>query len=256
MRLDVFLYEKNKTVSRSRAKELIEKGAIKINGKTILKPSFEVPDDMSENLLEIAVNTDKYVSRGGYKLEGAILSFFIDVDGKVALDIGASTGGFTDCLLKNGAKKVYAVDSGKNQLVDSLRVDNRVVVYENYNARYMKKSDFADAIDIVVMDVSFISQTLIIPQIVDVLSIGGELVSLIKPQFEVGRANVGKNGIVKSEKARKFAIDNVCKVASQYGLLLYKCIESPIKGGDGNIEFLAYFKKELNNEEHTFDSQR
>ncbi len=254
MRLDVFLYEKNKTASRSRAKELIEKGAVSVDGKVISKPSFEISDDASEDLVEIAVNTDKYVSRGGYKLEGALLAFSLDVRDKIALDVGASTGGFTDCLLKNGAKKVYAVDSGKNQLVESLRRDDRVVVYENYNARYMKKEDFSDAIDIVVMDVSFISQTLILPQIADVLSLGGELVSLIKPQFEVGRANVGKNGIVKSEKARKNAVDNVCNNASKLGLRLYKCIESPIKGGDGNIEFLAYFKKELNNEEHNFNA--
>ena len=247
MRLDVFLYEKNKTASRSRAKELIEKGAVSVNGKVISKPSFEIPEDASDDVVEIAVNTDKYVSRGGYKLEGALLSFSLDVKGKVALDVGASTGGFTDCLLKNGAKMVYAVDSGKNQLVDSLRHDDRVVVYENYNARYMEKTDFSETIDIVVMDVSFISQTLILPRIADVLSLNGELVSLIKPQFEVGRANIGKNGIVKSEKTRKNAIDNVCSVASELGLKLYKCIESPIKGGDGNIEFLAYFKKELNN---------
>ncbi len=254
MRLDVFLYEKNKTVSRSRAKELIEKGAVLLNGKVILKPSYEISEDTSCESVEIAINTDKYVSRGGYKLEGAFLAFSLNVVDKIALDVGASTGGFTDCLLKNGAKKVYAVDSGKNQLVDSLRRDERVEVYENYNARYMKKADFDDDIQITVMDVSFISQTLILPQIADVLSDGGELVSLIKPQFEVGRANIGKNGIVKSEKARKAAIDNVCAVASEYGLRLRRLIESPIKGGDGNVEFLAYFKKELNDEKHTSDA--
>lgn len=243
MRLDVFLYENGMASSRSRAKELIEKGAVSFNGKMIVKPSYDLPHDTSAELITISQTMDKYVSRGGYKLESAIDKFSIDVSERIALDVGASTGGFTDCLLQNGARKVYAVDSGKGQLVDKLKKDSRVVVYENYNARYMKKCDFADQIELVTIDVSFISQTLIIPSISEILKKDGDFIALIKPQFEVGKANVGKNGIVKDESLRKMAVENVCNVARQYGFSLQDVIVSPIKGGDGNIEFLAYFKR-------------
>ena len=243
MRLDVFLYESKKTISRSRAKELIEKGAVSINGQKVLKPSFAIDENFCVDCITIDSDEDMYVSRGGYKLAAALRNFGVDVSEVVALDIGASTGGFTDCLLKNGAKKVYAVDSGKGQLSMQLLQDNRVVSIENYNARYMKREDFSDEIEVAVMDVSFISQTLIIPSLADVLSHSGVFISLIKPQFEVGKSNVGKNGIVKSDKARREAVENVCNFAKMHGLELQGVIESPIKGGDGNIEFLACFKR-------------
>ncbi len=243
MRIDLFLYESKLTPSRSRAKELIEKGAVSYCGKVITKPSFDLSPDASIDDVKIQLDMDKYVSRGGYKLEGALAEFDIDVSGCVALDVGASTGGFTDCLLQNGARRVFAVDSGRGQLADKLKNDTRVVLFENYNARYMKGSDFDERIDVVVMDVSFISQSLIIPSIADVLSDGGDFVSLIKPQFEVGKVNVGKNGIVKDEKARRQAVENVCRTAEQYGFSIEKVIASPIKGGDGNIEYLAHFKR-------------
>ena len=243
MRIDVFLCESKMTPSRSHAKELIEKGAVCYCGKVITKPSFNLLPDASIDDIKIALDMDKYVSRGGYKLEGALTEFDIDVSGCVALDVGASTGGFTDCLLQNGARRVFAVDSGKGQLADKLKNDTRVALFENYNARYMKRSDFNDRIDVVTMDVSFISQSLIIPSIADVLSDGGDFVSLIKPQFEVGKANVGKNGIVKDEKVRRRAVENVCRTAEQCGFSTERVIASPIKGGDGNIEYLAHFKR-------------
>ncbi len=243
MRIDVFLVEKGLVSSRSRAKELIEKGAVSVFKKTVTKPSFDVSDNITENDIKIDQNENKYVSRGGYKLEALLNAFFIDVKDKIALDIGASTGGFTDCLLKHGAKKVFAVDSGTAQLSPQLCDDERVVSIENYNARYLDKKDFTDNFDIVTIDVSFISQTLIIPKIAELLSCGASFLSLIKPQFEVGKEYIGKKGIVKDERARDFAVKKVCDLACGMGFELQGTIESPICGGDGNIEYLAYFKR-------------
>ncbi len=243
MRIDVFLTENGIVPSRSRAKELLQKGAIRLCDKVITKPSYEVPNSVTPSDVTVDEEENKYVGRGGYKLEAALNTFDFDVKGKVALDIGASTGGFTDCLLKNGAKRVYAVDSGTAQLHKSLLDDERVVSIENYNARYLDKKDFSDVIDLVTIDVSFISQTLIIPKIAEVLPVGASFISLIKPQFEVGKEYIGKKGIVKDEKARKSAVKKVCDFACSFGFELVSVIPSPIFGGDGNIEFLAYFKR-------------
>ena len=243
MRLDVYMVEKEIVDTRSKAKKLIENGAVSFDGKTITKASYEMPEDFDPDKIVLDEAQNKYVSRGGYKLEAAIKSFEISCDGKVALDIGASTGGFTDCLLTNGVCRVYAVDSGTAQLNPRIAKDDRVVSIENYNARFMKKDDFDESIDLIVMDVSFISQTLILPRIASVLQKDGELVSLIKPQFEVGKDLVGKKGIVKDEKARQLAIKKVCDLAQELNFKLLGIIQSPIKGGDGNIEFLAYFKR-------------
>lgn len=237
------MFEREIVVSRSRAKELIQNGAVSLDGKIVRKPSYEIPDDFEPTKITIDEAQNKYVSRGGYKLEGAITHFHLDCKGKVSLDVGASTGGFTDCLLAYNARKVYAVDSGTAQLSPKLLLDERVVSIENYNARFMKKEDFADKIDLVVIDVSFISQTLILPQIASLLEKEGELVSLIKPQFEVGRDCVGKKGVVKDEKARQAAIKKVCDFAHELNFELMGIMKSPIEGGDGNIEYLAYFKK-------------
>lgn len=237
------MFEKEIAVSRSRAKELIQNGAVSLDGKIVRKPSYEIPDDFEPTKITIDEAQNKYVSRGGYKLEGAITHFHLDCKGKVSLDVGASTGGFTDCLLAYNARKVYAVDSGTAQLSPKLLLDERVVSIENYNARFMKKEDFADKIDLVVIDVSFISQTLILPQIASLLEKEGELVSLIKPQFEVGRDCVGKKGVVKDENARQAAIKKVCDFAHELNFELMGIMKSPIEGGDGNIEYLAYFKK-------------
>ena len=243
MRLDVYMVKKEIVDSRSRAKELIENGAVSLDGKIITKASYEISEEFDFHRISLDEAQNKYVSRGGYKLEAAIMSFKIDCKGKAALDVGASTGGFTDCLLANNIRKVYAVDSGTAQLSPKIAKDERVISFENYNARFMKKEDFDEKIDLVVMDVSFISQTLILPQISSVLQKGGELVSLIKPQFEVGKELVGKKGIVKEEKARQTAIKKVCDFAKELNFELLGIIQSPIRGGDGNIEFLAHFKR-------------
>lgn len=241
MRADVFLFEKGFAKSRARARVFIESGNVTINGKTVLKPSEQI-DESVENIVLISAE-ERYVSRGGLKLEKALNVFKIDVSGKCCLDVGASTGGFTDCLLKHGASKVYAVDSGSGQLVPELINDERVVNIEKYNARNLKKGDFSVSIDTVVIDVSFISQTLIIPGIADVLYDGGIFVSLIKPQFEAGRGSVGKNGIVKDKKDRLFAAKRVIECAESFGFGCFGFDVSPIQGGNGNIEYIAAFEK-------------
>ena len=227
--------------SRTEAKNLILEGAVTVSGKVVIKPAYEV-DENSEKI-EIDRLAKKFASRAGMKLEAALEEFNISVSGKTAVDVGASSGGFTDCMLKRGCLKVFAVDSGYGQLVTSLREDDRVVVYENYNARYMKREDFSSIPDIAVMDVSFISATYIIPAIKEVLEPGGDFVCLIKPQFEVGKPKIGKGGVVKNEKVRKEAVDKVVLFALSCGFELKGVIQSPIAGGDGNIEYLAYFRK-------------
>lgn len=242
MRLDVYLTEKGFVQSRTEAKNFIIGGAVCYNGKMITKPSYDIADDAEGVAVDKSVK--KYVSRGGYKLEGALREFCISVDGRLALDVGASSGGFTDCLLQNGAKHVISVDSGSNQIADSLRADGRVTVIENYNARYMKSEDFTYEPNLAVMDVSFISATYIMPALYSVLAEGADFVCLIKPQFEVGRALLGKGGIVKEEKARIAAVNKVADFGKNLGFKLVAVINSPIQGGDGNIEYLAHFRKE------------
>lgn len=241
MRVDVYLTDNGYAKSRSAAQSLISADAVIINGKKVVKPSEQI-DENSANTVEIT-QTQKYVGRGGYKLEFALERFSVDVTDMTAVDVGASTGGFTDCLLQNGVKKVFAVDSGEGQLDSSLVSDPRVVNIEKYNARNMKKNDFDEKIDIAVMDVSFISQTLIIPSLASVLDDGAWLVSLIKPQFEVGKSAVGKKGIVKNPKDRISAVKAVVSFAESFGFGCLGVTESVITGGDGNIEYVAVFKK-------------
>lgn len=239
MRLDQFLTENGYAETRTKAKNLIESGSVNVNGRLIMKSAFDVSDAD-----EIICRTDlicPYVSRGGLKLEGALREFGIDVTGAICLDIGASSGGFTDCLLKHGASKVFAVDSGSGQLHKSLQGDSRVISLENVNARYLSEKEIPEKADITVMDVSFISQTKLYPAIIPLMKENGIFISLIKPQFEVGRSGVGKGGIVRDEKKRREAVENVIAVASSFGLKNIKTVLSPIKGGDGNTEFLAYF---------------
>ena len=239
MRLDVYLTEHGMVSSRTEAKGFITDSAVKVNGKVITKPAFDVLEDA---VVEIDKSSKKYVGRGGMKLEAAIAAFGISVEGKKAIDIGASSGGFTDCLLQNGAASVIALDSGTAQLVEKLRKDARVVSIENYNARYMVAEDLPYVPDLCVMDVSFISATYIIPAIRRVLAPMSDFICLIKPQFEVGKSGLGKGGIVKNAKLRRDAVDKVVKFAEENGFKCQKLIESPIIGGDGNIEFLAYFQ--------------
>lgn len=240
MRLDVYLADSSMVDSRTDAKNFILAGAVSVDGKIIKKPSYDVVG--CENI-SVDKSGKKYVSRGGLKLEAALDAFSIDPSGVTAIDVGASSGGFTDCLLKRGAERVLAVDSGSGQLVDSIRYDERVVVYENFNARYMTSADFDFTPDFAVMDVSFISAKLIIPAVNSVLAPNGQFVCLIKPQFEVGRSGLNKKGIVKTESLRKKAVDEVVESASLCGFKIFGLIESPIAGGDGNIEYLAYFRK-------------
>ena len=241
MRLDLYISEKGLARSRTEAKNLIESGAVSVSGKTVTKPSYPV-EDGEEVFVE--QEKSKYVSRGGYKLEGALDAFSIDVKDRLCLDIGASSGGFTDCLLSRGARAVTAVDSGRDQIAEKLRQNSRVSVIESYNARYMKREDFSYIPTLVVMDVSFISATYIIEPLSECVEVGCDFVCLIKPQFEVGRSNIGKGGIVKDRAARKMACDKVIAFAASRGFSLLGLIESPILGGDGNTEYLAHFKKE------------
>ena len=240
-RLDQALLTRGLAESRSKAKAAIEAGAVTVNGKSVLKPAFSVEDGD-----EVSVATEQvcpYVSRGGLKLEHALNAFKISPNGKTAIDVGSSTGGFTDCLLQRGAIRVYAVDSGRMQLAEKLTEDPRVTVMEKYNARFLKREDFDILPELAVMDVSFISQALLHEPLCNILKTGADFITLIKPQFECGRAALNKKGIVKDEKERLFAIEKVCKSAESYGFLHIATVKSPISGGDGNIEYLAHFRK-------------
>ncbi len=241
MRADLFLSEFGYAKSRQNAKTLIEGGKVTLDGKVLTKASEQI-DENAGHTVEII--KEKYVCRGGYKLEAALDAFSGQIcpSGAVCIDIGASTGGFTDCLLQRGAARVYAVDSGHGQLDASLAENEKVINIEGYNARNLRSEDFDERADLAVMDVSFISQTLILPSISNVLRRGGVLVSLIKPQFEVGREGVGKNGIVKNIKKRDESVLRVIDFAQRCGFKLLGKMESPIKGGDGNTEFLAVFR--------------
>jgi 23S rRNA (cytidine1920-2'-O)/16S rRNA (cytidine1409-2'-O)-methyltransferase len=241
MRLDVYLADNGLVDSRTDAKKFIIAGSVKVNGVSVTKPAFDV--DGAEEIT-VDKSSKKYVSRGGLKLEGALDSFGINTEGVYAIDIGASSGGFTDCLLKRGAMHVIAVDSGSGQMVESLRADPRVTVIENFNARYMSPSDFEYTPTLAVMDVSFISAKHIIPAVASILSDDGEYVCLIKPQFEVGRENIGSGGVVRNEKARLACLETLSEAAQKWGLEMKDSILSPITGGDGNTEYLALFEKQ------------
>lgn len=239
MRLDLYLSGNGLAPSRGKAKYLIESGAVRVDGRTVYKPAFEI----TGGNVEVSEAPElRYVSRGGLKLEAALDAFGIDVSGLRAVDIGASTGGFTDCLLSRGVREVCAVDSGREQLSPRLRSDGRVVSLESFNARTLTEGDIGGLCDIAVMDVSFISQTLLYPAVCRVLSDGGLFISLIKPQFEAGRAAVGKNGVVKDERARRESVERCVAAAAELGLANIGVIDSPIAGGDGNREYLAAFR--------------
>lgn len=241
MRIDIFLAEKGLANSRSEAKQLLKAGAVVIDGEVITKPSFKV-DGLEEKVI-VDRSSIRYVSRGGLKLDGALCAFSATPKGKLCIDVGASTGGFTDCLLQHGAKHVLAVDSGSDQLVKSIRQDKRVTVFERFNARYMKPSHFPYRPNFAVMDVSFISSTLLFESLYNVLDVEADFICLVKPQFEVGRTALGKGGIVKDEKARNKALSDVVAFAKNIGFTAKGAMVSPITGGDGNIEFLVHFKK-------------
>ena len=231
--------EKGLAVSRAKAQEMLKAGDVLVDGIPVEKPSFEVSPEMTVSVNENPLQ--RYVGRGGLKLEAALDAFGLSPFGQIALDVGASSGGFTDCLLRRGASFVYAVDAGSGQLHPSLLADARVCSMENTNARTLKASFFDKTPTFAVMDVSFISQTLILPALLSSMTKGGVLVSLIKPQFELGRDALTKKGIVKSEKLAKTAEARVCDYARSIGFRLIGSVPSPIRGGDGNLEFLAAF---------------
>lgn len=240
MRLDIYLTQNRFTDSRSKSKVIIDAGRVSVNGKTITKSSYDICDG---DKIEVSPSdTTEYVGRGGIKLEKALEAFDISPSGLVCADIGASTGGFTECLLNSGAKKVYAVDSGKNQLAIKLRNDKRVVSMEGTNARTLDENSFEEKVSLVVMDVSFISQTLLYPAIKRIINTDCDIVTLVKPQFEAGKENIGKHGIVKDEKIRKKVLENVIESAKSFGFTYIEHTESPIKGGDGNTEYLLHLK--------------
>ena len=247
MRIDVYLSDTGILSSRTEAKKFIDEGAVFVDGVQITKPSFDITG--LEDKIYVDRSVKKYVSRGGIKLKGALSAFNVCVSGRKCLDIGASSGGFTDCLLQEGAEHVIAVDSGSGQIVNSLRIDKRVTVKENYNARYMSIGDLEYSPELAVMDVSFISATYIIPSVYEVLAEDGEFICLIKPQFEVGKHGLGKGGIVRDSKVRDSAVDKVVKFAENRGFTVQSVIQSPIKGGDGNVEFLAHFIKRKETEQ-------
>lgn len=249
MRADSFLTVYGYAESRTRAARLISEGKVLVDGKTVKKASEEIWGE--EHTVEIT-EEDKYVSRGGLKLEAALDAFCIDVAGKKCIDVGASTGGFTDCLLQRGAASVHCIDSGRDQLHARIASDERVVNIEGYNARELSREDFG-LFDIAVMDVSFISQTLIHGGVAGVLEEEGVFISLIKPQFEAGKQALGKKGIVKDARDREAAILRVLESAELHGLRAVGLICSPIEGGDGNREYLACFMKTGGQQEKKID---
>lgn len=227
--------------SRQRARTLIESGCVTVDGRVISKPAFPISD--GEHAVEVRDEIG-YVGRGGLKLAAALEAFGIDVKGVFALDIGASTGGFTDCLLQRGAASVCAVDAGAGQLAEKLIHDARVCSLEHTNARDLTLDDIGGRhADLAVMDVSFISATYILPRIAALLTPNGDAVILIKPQFEVGREMIGKGGIVKERRAHRYAIERVLASGRALGLAPIGLIPSPITGGDGNREFLVHFTR-------------
>jgi len=242
-RVDKLLVARGLAESRTKAQAMVMAGVVLVNEQRINKPSDLVAPDAGIRIKGGDDPATRYVGRGGLKLEAALREFEINVDGLTCLDVGASTGGFTDCLLQHGARKVIAIDVGHNQIDWRLRTDPRVEVREGVNARYLKPDDFPTTFELVVMDVSFISATKIIPAIVPVLSDTGRLITLIKPQFEVGRGEVGKGGIVRDPEKHERVIDQVNRAAQELGLEGRGVIESPIHGAEGNVEFLALYEK-------------
>ena len=239
-RLDVLLVEKGYAPSREKAKAIIMSGNVYVNGQKEDKAGTMFPENCP---LEVRGSTLKYVSRGGLKLEKAMTVWELSLAGKTCMDIGASTGGFTDCMLANGAAKVYAVDVGHGQLAWKLRNDPRVVCMEQTNFRYMQRGDIQEELDFASVDVSFISLTKILIPARNLLGAGGEMVCLIKPQFEADRETVGKNGVVRDPQVHREVISRILDYCDIIGFEVLGIDYSPIRGPEGNIEYLAHLKK-------------
>lgn len=255
-RLDIYMVKCGITTSRERAKELISKGGVLVDGAPAKKAGQTVDENVKVTL---CIEENPYVSRGGLKLDKAISEFSLSLEGKTAMDIGASTGGFTHCMLLSGAKKVYAVDVGKDQLHESLKKDSRVINLEKTNIRTMDES-LAEPVDFISIDVSFISLTLVLPSALRFLKPGGQIAALIKPQFEAGKSALNKKGVVKDAKIHLSVINSVIEFAENAGLYTMGLTFSPVRGPEGNIEYLLLLsdeaKKEVNPEAVVQESHR
>jgi len=240
-RLDLLVVERDLAESRARAQRLIMAGLVRVDGQPSTKPGHSYKDDVH---IEVS-STPRFVSRGGDKLEAAFVAWGLDVDGLVCVDVGASTGGFTDCMLSHGASRVYALDVGKGQLDWKLRNDPRVVVMEGINARYLPASALPEPAGFAAVDVSFISLTLVLPAVITVLSGLAELVTLVKPQFEAGREQVQRGGVVRDEAVRMDVVERIRSFGTEeLGLRWCGSMDSPVRGPAGNIEVLVHWKVE------------
>ncbi len=240
-RIDKLLVERGLAQSRTKAQALVMAGVVIVDEQLVRKPSESFLPEATIRIKNADDPASRYVGRGGLKLEAALREFQIDVTGLTCLDVGASTGGFTDCLLQNGASKVVAVDVGHNQLDWKLRSDSRVELREGINARYLKPEDFDQKFDLATIDVAFISAAMILPAVVPLLARQGRIITLIKPQFEVGKGEVGKGGIVTDPAQHQRVVDEVNRAAEELGLRVCGVIRSPIRGAEGNVEFLALY---------------
>ena len=236
-RIDLLLVQRGLAVSRERARSLILAGKVVCNDQLVDKAGSRIDCDAE---IRLKGEDIPFVGRGGLKLESALEAFAVDVKGLVAIDIGASTGGFSDCLLKRGARLIYALDVGYGQLAWSLRCDDRLVVMERTNIRNSVKSDFSEPLELAVIDLSFISLTKVLPVVTTLLPAQAPVIALVKPQFEVGKGEVGKGGIVRDDEKRTAALNNVCAFAEANGFIHHQTITSPISGQKGNIEYLIY----------------
>lgn len=239
LRIDQWLVQRGLVASRERAGELIRKGGVQVNGKVITKPGIKFDDSAQVDLLEAPF---PWVSRGALKLLSALEQFKVSATDRTCLDVGASTGGFTEVLLHHGAKKVFALDAGTDQLAERLRGDERIVSIEQQNIRTAPDDLLGEAVSLVVIDVSFISLKLILPELGRFLSPSADVVALVKPQFEVGAAHLGRGGIVRNEKRRIQAVNDVVAEAKLLGFTCAASTVSPIEGGDGNIEYLIHLQ--------------
>ncbi|KJS22460.1 MAG: hypothetical protein VR72_05260 [Clostridiaceae bacterium BRH_c20a] len=242
VRLDLAMVKQGIVESREKAKALIMAGKVKVGGKTIDKAGTNIDEN---TIIEFTGCPQPYVSRGGLKLEKALSYFAIDLTGKVVADIGASTGGFTDCALQKGAQKVYAIDVGYGQLDWKLRNDSRVVNMERTNARYVKATDLEEQVDFVSIDVAFISLEKILPAVKEILKEEGEIIALIKPQFEAGKDKIGKKGVVKDKKTHIEVVTNILTISYALDYYVQGLTYSPVKGPEGNIEYLIWLGKRL-----------
>jgi 23S rRNA (cytidine1920-2'-O)/16S rRNA (cytidine1409-2'-O)-methyltransferase len=239
-RLDVLLVERNLAESREKAQRLILAGLVIVEGLNLPKPGFRVSTEVK---ISLKSSMDKYVGRGGYKIEAALDSYDIDPKGMTCLDVGSSTGGFSDCLLQRGAEKVFAVDVGYGQLHYRLRKDQRVILMERVNARYLTKDEIPEPVDLVVIDVSFISLSLILPPLVSLIKPGAYVVPLIKPQFEAGRKSVPKGGVIKDPSVHKEVLERLFKEFRESGWRILDIIPSPVRGASGNREYLGWLER-------------